>query len=181
MAADGSVVIEILGDASDVTSKLKGIAGGAVKMLTTAITAAGTALAGVSAAAVKVGAGFEQSMSQVAATMGLSVEEIQAGSAEFEALSEAAKQAGATTAFSASEAASALNYLALAGYDAATSAEVLPSVLNLAAAGGMDLAYASDLATDAMAALGIEANEANLTQFGDQLAKTASKANTSVA
>lgn len=180
MAADGSVVIEILGDAKDITSKLTGIAGGVVKTLTTAIAGVGTALSGISAAAIKVGAGFEQSMSQVAATMGLSVEEIQNGSAEFELLSQAAKDAGATTAFSASEAASALNYLALAGYDAATSAEVLPSVLNLAAAGGMDLAYASDLATDAMAALGIEASKANLESFGDSLAAAASNANASV-
>ena len=119
-------------------------------------------------------------MSQVAATMGLTVEDIRNGSEEFELLSQAAKDAGATTAFSASEAADALNYLALAGYDAATSADVLPSVLNLAAAGGLDLAYASDLATDAMAALGIEASSANLTEFGDKMAKTASKANTSV-
>lgn len=180
MAADGSVVIEILGDAKDITAKLKGIAGGAVKTLTAAITTAGTALAGVSAAAIKVGSGFEESMSQVAATMGLSVEEIQNGSEAFTTLQNAAKEAGATTAFSASEAASALNYLALAGYDAATSAEVLPTVLNLAAAGGMDLAYASDLATDAMAALGIEASSANLEQFGDQLAAAASNANASV-
>lgn len=180
MAADGSVVIEILGDAKDITSKLAGIASGAVKTLTTAIAGVGTALSGVSAAAIKVGSSFEQSMSQVAATMGLSVEEIQSGSAEFALLSQAAKDAGATTAFSASEAASALNYLALAGYDAETAVEVLPSVLNLASAGGMDLAYASDLATDAMAALGIEASNENLTQFGDQMAKTASKANTSV-
>ena len=112
--------------------------------------------------------------------MGLTVEDIRNGSEEFELLSQAAKDAGATTAFSASEAADALNYLALAGYDAATSADVLPSVLNLAAAGGLDLAYASDLATDAMAALGIEASSANLTEFGDKMAKTASKANTSV-
>lgn len=180
MAADGSVIIEILGDAQDVTDKIKGVANGAVKMLTTAITAAGTALAGVSAAAIKVGAEFEQSMSQVAATMGLSVEEIRNGSEEFTILQNAAKEAGASTAFSASQAAEALNYLALAGYDAATSAEVLPSVLNLAAAGGMELAYASDLATDAMAALGIEANKANLEQFGDQLAAAANNANASV-
>ena len=181
MAADGSVIIEILGDAKEFTKTLTGIAGGAVKTLTAAIAGVSTAISGVAAAAIKVGSGFEQSMSQVAATMGLSVEEIQNGSSEFELLSQAAKDAGATTAFSASEAADALNYLALAGYDAQTSADVLPSVLNLAAAGGMELAYASDLATDAMSALGIEANKSNLETFGDQMARTASKSNTSVA
>ena len=90
------------------------------------------------------------------------------------------RSAGESTQYSASEAAEALNYLALAGYDAATASEVLPSVLNLAAAGGMDLAYASDLATDAMSALGIAASNENLTNFGDKLAVTAQKSNTSV-
>ena len=183
MANDGSVIIDIEGDSSkfkDALSGLGGIASTALKGVTTAVAAVTTAVAGVATAAVKVGSGFESSMSQVAATMGLTVEDIRNGSEEFELLSQAAKDAGATTAFSASEAADALNYLALAGYDAATSADVLPSVLNLAAAGGLDLAYASDLATDAMAALGIEASSANLTEFGDKMAKTASKANTSV-
>ena len=183
MANDGSVIIDIEGDSSKFKSALSGlgsIASTALKGVTTAVAAVTTAVAGVATAAVKVGSGFESSMSQVAATMGLTVEDIRNGSEEFELLSQAAKDAGATTAFSASEAADALNYLALAGYDAATSADVLPSVLNLAAAGGLDLAYASDLATDAMAALGIEASSANLTEFGDKMAKTASKANTSV-
>lgn len=183
MANDGSVIIDIEGDSSKFKSALSGlgsIASTALKGVTTAVAAVTTAVAGVATAAVKVGSSFESSMSQVAATMGLTVEDIRNGSEEFELLSQAAKDAGATTAFSASEAADALNYLALAGYDAATSADVLPSVLNLAAAGGLDLAYASDLATDAMAALGIEASSANLTEFGDKMAKTASKANTSV-
>lgn len=129
---------------------------------------------------MSAGQDFTSSMSQVAATMGITTEEINAGSEAYETLAEAAKQAGATTPYSASEAADALNYLALAGYDAATAAEVLPSVLNLAAAGGMDLADASDLATDAMATLNIEASNQNLTMFGDKMAVTASKANTSV-
>ena len=87
---------------------------------------------------------------------------------------------GSTTAFTATQAADALNYLALAGYDANKAAEVLPSVLNLAAAGGMDLAYASDLVTDAMASLNLEANKQNVDEFGNKLAKAASKANANV-
>lgn len=145
-----------------------------------AIGAASTALVGLGGAAIKVGTNFESSMSQVAATMGISTEEIANGSKEFDILHEAAKKAGETTKFSASESAEALNYLALAGYDAQKAAEALPSVLNLAAAGGMDLAYASDLATDAMAALGIEATQDNLTEFGDKMSKAAQKSNTSV-
>lgn len=184
MAADGSVVIEIIGDDKEFKSTLGSlgtVAGSALKGAATAVAAATTAVGGLAAASVKVGSNFESSMSQVAATMGLTTADIANGSEEFELLSQAAKDAGATTAFSASQASEALNYLALAGYDAQTAADALPAVLNLAAAGSMDLAYASDLATDAMAALGIEVSNENLTQFGDEMAKTASKANTSVA
>lgn len=184
MAADGSVVIEIIGDDKEFKSTLGSlgtVAGSALKGAATAVAAATTAAGGLAAASVKVGSNFESSMSQVAATMGLTTADIANGSEEFEILAQAAKDAGSTTAFSASQASEALNYLALAGYDAQTAADALPAVLNLAAAGGLDLAYASDLATDAMAALGIEASNENLTRFGDEMAKTASKANTSVA
>ena len=184
MAADGSVVIEIIGDDKEFKSTLGSlgtVAGSALKGAATAVAAATTAAGGLAAASVKVGSNFESSMSQVAATMGLTTADIANGSEEFELLAQAAKDAGATTAFSASQASEALNYLALAGYDAQTAADALPAVLNLAAAGSMDLAYASDLATDAMAALGIEASNENLTRFGDEMAKAASKANTSVA
>jgi TP901 family phage tail tape measure protein len=94
-------------------------------------------------------------------------------------LSEFAKEMGATTQFSATEAAEAMNYLALAGYDAEKQIAALPTVLNLAAAGDMDLAYASDLVTDSMAALGLSMNQ--LENYSDQMAKTAQKSNTSVA
>lgn len=181
MAADGSVVIEIKGDSSKLERTLSSLAGTAVKGLATAIAGASAAVSGLAGAAAKVGATFEASMSQVAATMGMTTEEITGGSEAFDLLTSAAKDAGATTAFSASEAAQALNYLALAGYDAQKAADALPAVLNLAAAGGLELAYASDLATDAMAALGIEASSETLTRFGDEMARTASKANTSVA
>lgn len=177
MAEDGSVVIKISGDDKPFRKTLGSLA----KVSTAAIAGAGSALAGLGTYAVKAGSEFESSMSQVAATMGMTTEEIHNGSEAYETLATAAKNAGATTKFTATQAAEALNYLALAGYDAATSAEVLPSVLNLAAAGGLELAYASDLATDAMAALGIEASADNLTQFGDQMAMASSKANYSVA
>lgn len=147
---------------------------------TAAVTAATGAVSALGAAAVNVGSGFESSMAQVVATMGITKDTIQDGVNSYDLLKQAAADAGESTTFSASEAADALNYLALAGYDAVQAASALPSVLDLAAAGGLDLAYASDLATDAMAALGIEASGENLTKFGDQMAKTASKANTSV-
>ena len=96
-------------------------------------------------ASVEVGSEFEASMSQVAATMGMTADEINNGSEQYEKLAQAAKDCGATTKYSASEAGEALNYLALAGYDADKSIATLPKVLDLAAAGGLDLAYASDL------------------------------------
>lgn len=159
---------------------LGSIASTGMAAVTTAVTAASSAVTALGGYAVSVGKDFESSMSQVIATMGISKDTIVDGVNSYELLKEAAASAGESTVFSASEAADALNYLALAGYDAEKSAEALPSVLNLAAAGGMDLAYASDLATDAMAALGIEATSDNLTRFGDELAKTASTANASV-
>jgi TP901 family phage tail tape measure protein len=129
-------------------------------------------------AAVDVGSDFESGMSQVAATMGITTEEIAAGSEEFDKLQKAAKEAGATTQFSATQAAEALNYMALAGYDADKSIETLPTVLNLAAAGGMDLATASDMVTDSMSALG---DAAGTTEgFVDKMAKTSQKSNTNV-
>jgi TP901 family phage tail tape measure protein len=122
---------------------------------------------------IAVGSGFEASMSQVAATMGIT-----SAAAEFETLSNAAKEMGETTKFSASQAGEALNYLALAGYDAEKAVSALPTVLNVAAAGGMELAAASDMITDAMSALGLETSQ--MSDFSDKLAVTAQKSNTSV-
>lgn len=122
-------------------------------------------------AATDAGMAFEASMSQVAATMGTTVDQISE-------LSDIAKQMGANTQFTATQAGDALNYLALAGYDAEKQIAALPVVLNLAAAGGMELARASDMVTDSMAALGIEMSE--LESYSDQMAKTAQKSNTNV-
>ena len=133
----------------------------------------------ISTATIEVGKNFESGMSQVAATMGITTEQIAAGSRDFEMLSKAAKDAGKSTQYSASQSAEALNYLALAGYDATKACETLPKVLNLAAAGGMELGAASDLVTDSMAALGMEVSE--LDNYIDEMAKTSQKSNTSVA
>ncbi len=129
--------------------------------------------------AVETGSSFETSMSQVSATMGITTNEIANGSKEYQLLSEAAQDCGKATKYSASQAGEALNYLALAGYDAEKSASTLPRVLNLAAAGGLELGYASDLVTDSMAALGLETSE--LDNYIDEMAKTSQKSNTSVA
>lgn len=180
--ADGTVVIDTDLDSSGIESKigkLGSVASKGLGAVTVAVGAVSTALVGVGGVAVKVGMGFESSMSQVAATMGITVDEIANGSEAFELLEKAAKDAGATTQFSASQSAEALNYLALAGYEAEEAASALPTVLNLAAAGGLELAYASDLVTDSMSALGLEMGD--LEGFTDKLAKTSQKSNTSVA
>ena len=171
--ADYSITGDTRLDASGFNKGLSAMsvaAGNLISGLTQAATGKLTALAKTS---VGVGMSFQSSMSQVAATMGVGVDQIQS-------LTDKAKEMGSTTAFTATQAADALNYLALAGYDANKAAEVLPSVLNLAAAGGMDLAYASDLVTDAMASLNLEANKQNVDEFGNKLAKAASRANANV-
>jgi len=144
--------------------------------VTAGVTALGTA-------AVSTAANFESSMSQVQATMGItkdSMSEVNGESVNtMDTLSALAKKMGSETAFSASECAEALNYLALAGYDTQQMCDTLPTVLNLAAAGGIDLASASDMVTDAMSALGMGVDEAGT--MVDQMAKTASTTNTSVA
>ena len=164
---------------SGIMQKLGKIGSVAMKGIVTAVTAAGTALLALGKKAVSVGMNFETSMSQVMATMGVDRSTAE-GQAAYDKLSAAAEKMGAETAFTASEAADALNYLALAGYDADKAVEALPTVLHLAGAGGMDLATASDMITDSMAALQMEVNQTNLDKFADQMAKTASTTNTSV-
>lgn len=164
--------------------------GESIKSAGESVTEIGKGLSKVSAVAagglgatVKTAADFDSAMSQVAATMGYTVDELRDGSSEasknMAQLSAFAQEMGSTTAFSASEAAEALNYMALAGYDAETSMQMLPTVLNLAAAGGIDLASASDMVTDAQSALGLTLEETAV--MVDQMAAASSKSNTSVA
>lgn len=152
---------------NDVGNSMKS-AGKAMLPVTAAVAAVGTA-------SVKATADFDTAMAQVAATKGTTVDNITD-------LREAAQEAGEQTAWSASEAAEALNYLSLAGLDSASAAGNLNATLNLASAGSMELGDASDMLTDAMTALGIEMDEngENATAFGDKMATTASKSNTSV-
>jgi phage-related minor tail protein len=137
---------------------------------------------GLGIAAVKTDADFEQAMSNVAATMGYTVDELNDDTSEasqnMQQLSDFARQMGSTTKFSAKEAADALNYMALAGYDTETSMKMLPNVLNLAAAGSFDLARASDMVTDTQTAFGISLDRTQ--QMVDEMAKAASTGNTSV-
>lgn len=165
-----------LNEASSKTAGIaKNIGGGlakAAKIGAAAIGAATTASVAFAASSVNVGMSFDSAMSQVAATMGTTVDQISE-------LRDFAIEMGSATSFSATEAAEALNYMALAGYSADESMEALPNVLNLAAAGGMNLAAASDMITDSQTALGLSFEETS--KMVDQMAKTASTTNTSVA
>lgn len=138
---------------------------------------------GLGTAAVTTAASFESSMSQVQATMGITKDAMSTVNGQsvntMDTLSNLAKKMGAETSFSAKQCGDALNFLALAGYDTQQMCDTLPTVLNLAAAGSLDLATASDMVTDAMSALGMGVDESE--KMVDQMAKTASTTNTSVA
>lgn len=146
----------------NVGGKISG-AGQAFLPVTAAVTAVGTA-------SVKTAANFDSSMSKVRALSGANEE-------DFQKLRDTALAMGRDTAFSASEAADALGYMALAGWDADQSTEALPAVLNLAAASGMDLAAASDMVTDYLSAFGLEADRASY--FTDLMAYAQANSNTS--
>ena len=147
-----------------------------------ALAATTTAVTAFGASAVSAGADFDAAMSQVAATMGENANAMVEYNGKTvtatEALRGFAQEMGSSTAFSATEAAEALNYMALAGYNAETSMNMLPTVLNLASAGAMDLASASDMVTDVSSALGLSIDETS--QMVDQMAAAASSSNTSV-
>lgn len=118
-----------------------------------------------------LGVDFTSTMSTVQALSGATAE-------EFEVLESAAREAGKTTIFSATEAGEALQYMALAGWDVEQSTSALPSVLNLAAAGAMDLGEASDILTDYLTAFGLTCDDA--AKFADQMTYAMANSNTNV-
>ena len=133
-----------------------------------ALTGAITALSGYS---IKVGADFEAAMSKVQAISGAS------GTA-LDALTAKAKEMGATTQFSASEAAQAMQYMAMAGWKDTDMLNGIKGIMDLAAASGEDLASVSDIVTDALTAFGMSAQDSG--RFADVLAAASSNANTNV-
>ena len=132
--------------------------------VTGAVTALGTA-------AVKTAADFDTAMSQVAAVSG-------ATGSDLDALREKAREMGSKTKFSASEAAEAMNYMAMAGWKTGDMLDGIEGIMNLAAASGEDLATTSDIVTDALTALGLSAADSG--HFADILAAASSNANTNV-
>lgn len=141
--------------------------------LAKAFTAVATALAVVIAKSTDVGANFEEAMSEVVATMG-----IDTTAKDYEILSDKAKELGAETKFTATEAANALQLLAQAGYDTTQQLKAVPEVLNLAASGNIELAHATEICTTSMAALGLTVND--LKSFTDKVAVAAQATNSTV-
>jgi len=126
---------------------------------------------GLGTAAVKTAADFDSAMSKVAAVSG-------ATGSEFDALRDKAREMGSKTKFSASEAAEAMNYMAMAGWKTEDMLGGIEGVMNLAAASGEDLATTSDIVTDALTAFGLSAQDSG--HFADVLAAASSNANTNV-
>lgn len=159
---------------STVNKSLSGlgkIAGAGAKLATAGFAAAGAAIAGVAAASVNVGKEFEAQMSTVQAISGATGE-------EFAAMEAKAKEMGATTQFSATEAGQAMEYMAMAGWKSGDMIGGIEGIMNLAAASGEDLATTSDIVTDALTAFGMTASESG--KFADILAAASSNANTNV-
>lgn len=128
-------------------------------------------VAGLGTVAVKTAADFDSAMSQVAAVSG-------ATGSDLDALREKAREMGSKTKFSASEAAEAMNYMAMAGWKTEDMLSGIEGVMNLAAASGEDLAATSDIVTDALTAFGLSAQDSG--HFADILAAASSNANTNV-
>ena len=158
IAEKGEKLKEIGGKVTDVGESM-------TRNLTVPIVAAG-------AAAIKTASDFDSSMSKVAAVSG-------ATGKEFDALTDKAREMGAKTKFSASEAADAMNYMAMAGWKTEDMLAGIEGVMNLAAASGEDLATTSDIVTDALTAFGLTAKDSG--HFADILAAASSNANTNVA
>lgn len=144
---------------------------GALKTLFAVVSAA--AIMGqvkdFAADSVELGKSYTSVMSEVEAISG-------ASKSDLALMENTAREYGATTVFSASEAAEALKYMSLAGWDAQQSTSALGGVLNLAAASGMGLGEASDMVTDYLSAFGMEASQS--TYFADMLAYAQSNSNT---
>lgn len=164
--------LKVFGDKSATAEqKFKGLSSAFATVGSTMSRNVTLPLAGVGAAALKAGTDFESAMSQVAATMGTTTDKIQN-------LSKFAQHMGATTAFSATQAAEGLNVLAQSGLTAEEQMQALPEVLNLAAAGNLSLADSSTYVVGTLKGFGKGMDEAK--RVTDLVAKGATMANTDV-
>lgn len=162
---------KVLSTLGTVAGKVGTVMSSVAKGVGLAMTAVGTGVIAAGKAATDVGKTFESSVSQIAATMGKSVEEI-------DDLKEKAKEMGATTQFSATQAAEGLNILAMSGLSAEEQMVSIDKVLNLAAAGSLSLESAASYATGAVKGFGDSMD--NMQYYTDLMAKGATLANTNV-
>lgn len=153
------------------TRRARGMVVGATGAMARGFAAVGAAATVAIADSIRVFADFETSMLRVKAITGST-------GAEFESLTDLARELGATTAFTAREAAQAMGFLAQAGFDVKEINQALPKVLSLAAAGQLELASAADITASVLRGFGLSANESG--RVADVLAASASSANTSV-
>lgn len=138
---------------------------------TAAISAATTAVGAFAKKSIDAGLTFDASMSNVAAISGATGD-------DFDALRKKAQEMGSSTKFTATEAADAMSYMAMAGWKTGDMLDGISGIMNLAAASGEDLATTSDIVTDALTAFGLKAEDSS--HFADILAAASSNANTNV-
>lgn len=166
-AATISVTLEKIAAAGDKFEK----AGDSITNAGKQISVASAAVTGLGVAAVKTAADFDSAMANVAAISGATGDDLQA-------LRDKAREMGEKTKFSASEAADAMSYMAMAGWKTGDMLSGIEGIMNLAAASGEDLATTSDIVTDALTAFGLTAEDS--AHFADILAAASSNANTNV-
>ena len=162
----GTAVQEIAAKGEQLKDMGDKVSGVGEKMLPATV-----AVVGLGTAAVKTAADFDSGMSKVAAISGATGDDL-------DALREKAREMGAKTKFSASEAAAAMEYMAMAGWKTEDMLGGIEGIMNLAAASGEDLATTSDIVTDALTAFGLSAADSG--HFADVLAAASSNANTNV-
>lgn len=166
-AATTSVTLEKIAAAGDKFEK----AGDSITNAGKKISVASAAVTGLGVAAVKTAADFDSAMANVAAISGATGDDLQA-------LRDKAREMGEKTKFSASEAADAMSYMAMAGWKTGDMLSGIEGIMQLAAASGEDLAATSDIVTDALTAFGLTAEDS--AHFADILAAASSNANTNV-
>lgn len=164
--------LELVGQKmQDMGDKIKGVGQGMTNLGQTFAPVSAAAAAGLTASG-KAFMDFEAGMSKVAAISGATGDDLAA-------LTEKAKEMGATTKFSATESSEAFSYMAMAGWKTEQMLDGIAPIMNLAAASGEDLALTSDIVTDALTAFGLKAQDAGM--FTDVLAAASSNSNTNVA
>lgn len=156
---------------ASISTRMTGLSNAMVAVGSTLTKSVSVPLATIGAMALKTTADFDAGMSEVKAISG-------ATGTEFKQLETKAIQMGAKTKYSATEAASAFKYMAMAGWDTNDMLSGISGVMNLAAASGEDLATTSDIVTDALTAFGLSAKDSS--HFADILAQASSRSNTNV-